>query len=494
MRALAIVGLLCAMSGCGAAPPDRPRLSFAGDTRPAPLLESQHPRPQLAGDVLWVNFAGALVSQAASDNAPADQSQIAGTQIPPFNGAVGAPHVSAADAEEAVFDRLKGYYLPYNVTLTTTQPSGSYSMVLVGGNHALVGEPSGVAGVSPLDCTNANATNVVYAFADDLTPLYGGVVALAVTAAHEAGHSFGLEHTDNPADLMFSVAPSSPAWSSYDIFHLSFTSSASFSGFNGGSTEPVAESCGRANPLDNDQILKTNLGASTGGDRTAPTLDWTLPPSGAKGVPLSFLVAFSASDDVGVKKIEIYKEENQVGIDLIHVLRQQPYALSLTASEGEVFALVAEAVDAAGNRSSQLRIFTASAKYPPMCTTQAMCPSGRTCMNGFCQLPLGEPCASSEDCQSGRCGTPVATSICTQKCDASAPCPTGFVCAGSECVPSGAMPGSDGGVPDCTADSSCPPDAGSDTGGKSGCSFAATPAPAPIALLLLGLMFRRRRR
>jgi MYXO-CTERM domain-containing protein len=490
VRGLAILGLLCGCSGA----PDPTRLNFAGDTRASPIWQAEHPRPQFTGDVLWVNFAGALVSQAASDNAPADQSQIAGTQIPPFNAAVGAPQVSAADAQEAVFDRLKGYYLPYDLTLTTTQPTGSYSMILVGGNHALVGEPNGVAGVSPLDCTNANATNVVYAFSDDLTPLYGGVVALAVTAAHEAGHSYGLEHTDNPADIMFSVDPSSPSWSSYDIFHLSFTTSANFSGFNGGSTEPIAESCGRANPLDNDQILKTNLGASTGGDRTAPTLDWTLPPASAKGVPLSFLLAFSASDDVGVKKIEIYKEENQVGIQLIQVLRQSPYGVTLTATEGETFALVADAVDDAGNRTSQLRVYVASAKYPTMCTSQAMCSSDRTCMNGFCQLPFGASCQSDEDCLTGRCATPVASSICTQACSASQACPSGADCVSGDCVPSGAMPGSDGGVPDCTADNSCPPDAGSETGGKSGCIFAGGPPSAPFALLFFGLIFRRRRR
>jgi MYXO-CTERM domain-containing protein len=163
---------------------------------------------------------------------------------------------------------------------------------------------------------------------------------------------------------MFSVDPTDPRWGSYQVFSLAFTSSANFSGYSDGSSEPAIEQCGRANPLDNDQILKTALGASIGGDRTPPTLIWTDPPAGA--VPLDFTLSFEASDDVGVQKIEIYKEENQVGITLVKVLRQAPYTTQLLARDGESFTLVAEAVDAAGNRASQSRRFTAHPSDPDL--------------------------------------------------------------------------------------------------------------------------------
>jgi MYXO-CTERM domain-containing protein len=333
--------------------------------------QALHGQPQASGPVVWVNFGGALLTKVApgADNAPNDQSELAGTQIPPFDASKVAPDVSPSDAEDSVFDRLKGYYLPYGVTLTTSQPAAPYTMVLVGGTPGLAGQPSGVAGVSPIDCTNANDANVSFAFSDRFAPLYGSTVALAATAAHELGHSFGLEHTDNPADLMFSVDPTDPRWGSYQVFSLAFTTSANFSGYSDGSSEPATEQCGRANPLDNDQILKAALGASIGGDRNPPTLTWNDPPAGV--VPLDYTLTFDASDDVGVQKIEIYKEENQVGITLMKVLRQAPYTAELLAKDGESFTLVAEAVDAAGNRTSQSRAFTAHASSPDLAPSPA---------------------------------------------------------------------------------------------------------------------------
>src|SRR5262249_17941203 len=145
-------------------------------------------------------------------------------------------------------------------------------------------------------------------------------------------------------------------WMSYQVFALSFTTSANFSGYSDGSTEPATEQCGRANPLDNDQILVTALGASVGGDRTPPTLSWTA-PTAQEAFP-DFGVSFDASDDVGVQKIEIYKEEDGVGISLVKVLRQAPFTTTIASNPGESFTLVAEVVDAAGNRASVARPFT----------------------------------------------------------------------------------------------------------------------------------------
>jgi hypothetical protein len=312
----------------------------------------------LAANVLFVNFAGDKFTQGSPDNAPSGVSQLTGTQIPPFDATTVAPLVSAADAEEAILDRIRGYFAPYNLTVTAARPAAApYSELVIGGTPSLLGQTPEAAGAALVDCGNLDASNVAFDFPS--APLNGGAIATAIAGAHEAGHSFGLEHVDNPADVMFNADPASALWQTYfdDYFALAFTKSGNYSGFNG--SMPAPEQCGRANPLDDDALLTAALGASVGGDRTAPVLTWSAPAAGT--IPLHIDLALAASDDVGVKKIEIYRLEN--GIDLIAVLRAPPYSFGYDASDGENFALVVEAVDAAGNRASEKRAFIAAA--PP---------------------------------------------------------------------------------------------------------------------------------
>ncbi|HZS38008.1 MAG TPA: Ig-like domain-containing protein [Polyangia bacterium] len=435
----------CSSLACNAPAPGAPRprlLGYGGDTvlEPAGVAESAlggaAPSPEASTHVLFLNFGGEALTQGSSDNAPNGVSVIAGTQVPQFNGAVNAPKVTRQNAIDAVVDRLRTFYAPYNLDIVTTRPgSGAYTVIEIGGSHTIANEPSGVAGVSPLDCSNSNPSNVVFDFSDDQTPDYGGVVAVAITGAHESGHSYGLEHTDNPLDIMYSVAM--PMQQIADLFNMSFATG-NFSGYNAGEMFPSGEQCGRSNPLDNDAILRAALGSSTRSDTTKPTLTWSFPPAQqVTQVTPSFPIIVAATDNVSVKRVEVYKN-----LELVAVLATPPYNATITAASGENFYLTVEAMDDAANRVSESRLFAADVKNPPLCPPGTNCPAGRTCAMGQCRLALGQACMTSADCATAFCRTVggATQKTCTAVCSPALTCPEGGMCENGLCAPSMTAP------------------------------------------------------
>jgi hypothetical protein len=396
---------------------------------------SAQPAPQSSANVLFLDFGGAATQLGSPEDATATPdpiTMVATTTVPPFNGAVCAPRVTQQDAINAVVDRVRALFAPYAVQIVTSRPpSGPFTVVEIGGSHTLAGEPLGVAGVSAtVDCGNVNPSNVVFDFSDDQKPDYGGVVSVAITAGHEAGHAFGLEHTDNPGDVMFVPPdPNNSMQQLPDLFSTRFTIG-NFSATNVGS-EPAQELCGRPNPLDNDAVLLATLGPSARSDTIAPMLDWSFPTQ--QPVTLSFPVIASASDNVGVKRVEVYKN-----LSLVAVLTAPPYTTTITAASGETFYVTVEAMDDAANRASITRLFSADANNAPLCPPQTLCPAGRACSQGVCRLALGQPCDGAADCASGLCVQVGAQTnkTCSAVCDASKPCPEAGTCAGGLCLPS----------------------------------------------------------
>jgi hypothetical protein len=284
--------------------------------------------------------------------------------------------VSREAALLAVVDRVRGLFRPYDVDIVTTPPAaGAYTEVLVGGSQRLVSSSSGTAGLSVVDCADRNPSNVVFDFADDEPADRGGLVAVALTAAHEAGHSYGLEHTDNPTDVMYQVA--APMQTLEDLFRLSFTVG-NYSPFSATGSAP--EACGHADPLDNDALLAAALGRRTGGDATPPELTWRAPDG--TDVKPTFTVAVDASDDVGVARVEVW-----VDFGLVASLSAPPFTAAVEVASGRAFALTVEAIDAAGNRRPLTRRLTASlapspADMAPSCDGRCAPPPARGCAVG----------------------------------------------------------------------------------------------------------------
>jgi hypothetical protein len=209
--------------------------------------------------VLFLNFDGATITRG-SDNPGLNRSFIPNnttTVIPPFDDTKVAMFYNRAAAINEVVKYSNGFYANYNVHIVTTRPaSGRYSMFMVGGTATLVGSGGGVVGIAPLDCGNANESNVGFAFSASLIPstrtsltsANNALRQLAITIVHEAGHAYGLEHTSNTADIMYpSVAQGQ----------------ASFANTSAAFAQPPSR-CSNGTTQNTGALLATNIGTRVG--------------------------------------------------------------------------------------------------------------------------------------------------------------------------------------------------------------------------------------
>jgi hypothetical protein len=470
--------------------------------------------------LIFLNFDGAMLrAPKFQDDSANNESWIAGGNVtfPAFDATPYAPAFTRDAAITAITNLVKGFYAPFNVEVVTTRPASpkQYTMCMVGGTPQLLGQPQGVAGVAPLDCGNQNEPDVVYAFAEDLDPNNTGsasasMKAIAVTAAQETAHAFGLGHTTDQTDLMYpQLLPSQKAFSGASKVQ-----------------QDGSGKCGDGVTQDSAGMLKSVLGPSTGMTSPSgptPTVTFLAPTKG-QTVPLDFTILVSASEAGGT----ITKVEVTSGSQSLLSATKPPYKTSVTAPQAGTYDLTATAYDAAGNSQSATITFTAAQGAPPQvlgCLTKDECDPGMTCQSGKCVADsamtptpgacttpcpsgfacqpdgscapagsstapkageTGAACTLASDCHSGICGTFNGAQLCTAVCDpsAAATCPSSMSCqaAGS-------------GVHVCAPNAA--------TGGR-GCSAAPSHGPhgpeardatplGVVALLLVGLALPRRR-
>jgi hypothetical protein len=288
----------------------------------------------------------ALADDSAVSPIKSELAPPGGAVIPPFSSLAIAPRVTDAEARAAIVDRVRTLFLPFRVNVVTSRPSvAPYTRILIGGTSSALMTSATEAGLAHVDCGNLWDADVAYDFSDEQTPDYGGVVGIGNTAAHEAGHAFGLEHVSAPHDVMYAVGQ--PTLTLPDLFKLAF-GTGNYSSYGAG-----GRLCTSVDPIDEVNILDCNVGAPlAGGDRTPPTLSWTA-PSG--DLPSRFTITADATDDVGVVRVEVYKN-----LELWASLTQAPYSADLDASAGERFYVTVEAIDAAANRTTITRALTAA--------------------------------------------------------------------------------------------------------------------------------------
>ena len=122
------------------------------------------------------------------------------------------------------------------------------------------------------------------------------------------------------------------------------------------------DAAGNSTPSSTVTVTVTNVASS---DTTAPTVTLTSPAAGDTLTGTTILTA-TATDNVGVTKVEFYEGSIKLGEDLT-----SPYAYdwnTTTATNGAV-SLTAKAYDAAGNSSSSIPVVSATVNNPSTDTT-----------------------------------------------------------------------------------------------------------------------------
>lgn len=177
---------------------DQLRDAGLGQSRGVPIVPTGlHDAPRSSRDtqapaVLFLNFDGAeLIS--GPDDARSNVTTIANMAGPyPAYGDEGSKRA-------AIMQAVREDWSAYNAVVTDRRPpEGDYIMTMVGPGNP---DNDSKLGIALLDCEDARTrNNVVFAFhsANDSHT----ATSTATTISQEIGHSLGLEHVSEPADIM----------------------------------------------------------------------------------------------------------------------------------------------------------------------------------------------------------------------------------------------------------------------------------------------------
>ncbi len=181
----------------------------------------------------------------------------------------------------------------YGVRVTGVRPPDTedYTMVVYGGTEAEFGAlgsaPSG-------DCDNAFPNDIAFAHVDG--PLSDWVTGGATTAAHEAAHTWGLDHVDRSRELMFPTAGARAAYVGDTC--LQVVKNVQLDPGGASCPERNIDVCDDAQLQHNDHAL-TRLFGPGYRDQTAPTVTVVYPQDGQYfQAPATFTVELVIADDL----------------------------------------------------------------------------------------------------------------------------------------------------------------------------------------------------
>jgi hypothetical protein len=303
---------------------------------PAGARAQPPPPPDSAPKTVYLNFSDGTESLTLGtiDDAAANVSSTGvAAPYPVFSWpGINTGAVTMAELVRRVVRRVHEVFLPYNVLVTTTRPAaGPYVMVMIGGHPRDIGVNLTVAGLAFMDCRNEVASDIVFAFPEMLR---GNEQGLVVTIAQEAAHAFGLEHTNNRADIMYPTVVREQ-----DRF-VDEESPILDDRLCGNSTQnshrrllaAVGAWLGDAKPVDDGSRA----------DRTPPTLTW-LAPGPEATVAQPFTVRVHAEDEGGIDHVVLAADGDR------GTLFRPPFAWSLAGFAPGPLAVTVIAYDAAGN-------------------------------------------------------------------------------------------------------------------------------------------------
>jgi len=145
--------------------------------------------------VLYVSFDGATIQRGTSRGQSFIPCQRQ-SEIPPSG-------ISSGRQNE-ILDLVQTYFNEANARIHITgnrpAPNEDFTTIVVGGTYASLGcRGRGILGVAPYDVGNRNKNDIGFAFNNANHSNF----LTATTIAHEAAHSFGLDHIDNRQGIMF---------------------------------------------------------------------------------------------------------------------------------------------------------------------------------------------------------------------------------------------------------------------------------------------------
>jgi len=338
---------------------------------------------------------------------------------------------------------------PFGVEITDRDPGETPHTEIIACGQSFVG--ANVLGIAPFGC-GLVANAIGYAFAEN----HGNDPReLAETIAHEAGHTWTLNHLYDCSDPMTYLTGCGDK--AFQNTELSCAGVAS----NGG-WQREACSCGGGT----QNSYRTLLDFFGPNNDAVPTLQLDAPANNAL-VGLGFAIRGSASGMNGGELIEIY-------IDDVLKSRFTDGVIDLNApediSEGPHTVKVV-VVDQYERRDEIIREVSVSAA--------CACEDSEYCDGEQC-LPYGEvgdSCDGDSTCESSLCASAGDTSLCTARCTPGAEdqCANGTTCLETEA----------GGL--CWT-------SGDDTPAGCGCRSTGTGTASFWGLLLVAFFFRRQRR
>src|SRR5688572_15751724 len=400
-------------------------VGLGGTARADYVLVEPQPRDRKRGTPT-VMYLNPCIAAPCSLRLDVDDADLNGSTIAFAAGPL-TPFQYGEDAWAEVVACVRTMYALFGIEVTLDEPAAGsdYVEVMVAGSPFEIGRDGNVLGIAPLADDRSTQVNVIgLAFANNHN---GNVAEICATAAHEAGHMFGLDHEFECKD---------------DMTYLTGCGQKSFTNLEAACGEfdgPRECQCSGATQ-DSYKKLLAELGPGTLPGPPEVSID--APDDGDAIVGGTNVFARTPENGRVIIRAELWingwRWADQVG-ETVRTLYQIP--LPIDVPDGVIDLEVRMVNDVGQVGTDSIRVTLGAP-----CTSPATCAAGQECdAEGRCVYPtpagqLGEACTRDLDCASTRCLEYDANQICTANCmtDFDDQCPDDFTCLADSTGTSGA--------------------------------------------------------